>query len=70
VSNSLVRGLWGPYVGLSNPNRLLLEVNRENVGETSEIQSKVKPAPFNYGEVYNITTKDSVDPTTSVDLLF
>ena len=55
VSTSLLRGKWGPFVGLSNPN------------EKSPIN---KNCPFNYGEVYNIKTSNYENKETAAELDF
>lgn len=55
VSTSLLRGKWGPFVGLNNPN------------EKSPIN---KNCPFNYGEVYNIKTSNYENKETATELDF
>lgn len=70
ISTSLTRGQWGPYVGLSNPNISILEEYTDEVGELTGSKQIPKAAPFEYGEVYNITTKESVNPVAAIDLIF
>lgn len=54
VSTSLLRGKWGPFVGLGNPN---------------EKNPSDKTCPFKYGEVYNIKTPnyENVEIATELD---
>lgn len=53
-STTLIRGKWGPYVGLSNPNK-------DNPTNSA--------CPFRYGEVYNIKHPDFRNPDT-IELYF
>lgn len=55
VSTSLLRGKWGPFVGMSNPN---------------EKNPTKKFCPFNYGEVYNIKTSNYENKETATELDF
>ena len=55
VSTSLLRGKWGPFVGMSNPNE-------NNVNS--------KSCPFKYGEVYTIKKLSYENEETATDLDF
>ena len=59
TSVSVVRGMWGHYVGMSNPNR--------EPGSTNDIPPV---SPFEYGEVYNICTDACMNMDNAVNMAF
>lgn len=57
TSTSLLRGKWGPFVGMGNPNY-------------DSSSNEYKKCPFNYGDIFNIKTSNYANEEQAIELDF